>query len=180
MDMNLRLYEKTEQDIATSEEAIRTLDERVQALQAELSLTPPYKEVTNDEGKRLLTGDERLSSLTAEYLRASSRYSAEHPDIIRLTREIRALARQSGGSARTDELMQELTKLQEELRQARQKYSDDHPEVIKLEKSVGSGGTGFPGRLGSGKRQTEQPRRARRTMLAMWRCKPRPILPSVI
>jgi len=151
MDMNLRLYEKTEQDIATSEEAIRTLDERVQALQAELSLTPPYKEVTNDEGKRLLTGDERLSSLTAEYLRASSRYSAEHPDIIRLTREIRALARQSGGSARTDELMQELTKLQEELRQARQKYSDDHPEVIKLEKSVAAVERGFQAALVQGK-----------------------------
>ena len=136
MNMNLRLYEKTEQDIAASEETIRTLEEHIDAMQAELSLTPAYKDVVDDAGKRMLTGDERLSALTAEYLRASSRYSAEHPDIIRLTREIRSLSRQTGGSARTDELMQELTKVQEELRQARQKYSDDHPEVMKLEKSV--------------------------------------------
>jgi succinoglycan biosynthesis transport protein ExoP len=143
MDMNLRLYEKTEQDISTSEEAIRTLQERLNADQAELSLTPPYKDVLDDSGKRMLTGDERLSSLTAEYLRASARYSPEHPDIIRLSREIRSLAGQSGMGARTDELMQELTKQQEALRQARQKYSEDHPEVIKLEKSVAAVERGF-------------------------------------
>ncbi len=108
-------------------------------MQAELSLTPAYKDVVDDAGKRMLTGDERLSSLTAEYLRASARYSPEHPDIIRLTsRDSFASARQTGMGARTDELMQELTKLQEALRQARQKYSEDHPEVIKLEKSVAS------------------------------------------
>lgn len=136
MNMNLSLYEKTEQDITTSEDNIRALGEKIEALQAELSLTPAYKDVMDDTGKKILTGDERLSSLTAEYLQASARYSAQHPDIIRLTREIRALARQTGTGPRTDELMQELTSLQEELRQARQKYSDDHPEVVKLEKSV--------------------------------------------
>ena len=150
MDMNLRLYEKTEQDITASEEDIRALDEQVQALQAELSLTPAYKEVINDAGKRMLTGAERLSALTAQYLRASARYSAEHPDIVRLTREIRALARQTGASARTDELMQELTKLQEELRQTRQKYSDDHPEVIKLERSVAAVERGFQSAMQQG------------------------------
>lgn len=153
MDMNLRLYEKTEQDIATSEEAIRTLDERIDAMQAELSLTPAYKEVIDDSGKKVLTGDERMSALTAEYLRASARYSAEHPDIIRLSREIRALARQTGAGARTDELMQQLTQLQEELRQARQKYSDDHPEVIKLERAVAAVERGFQTALVEGERK---------------------------
>ncbi len=153
MDMNLRLYEKTEQDIAASEESIRGYQERIDSANAELSLTPAYKDVVDDSGKRMLTGDERLSALTAEYLRASARYSAEHPDIIRLTREIRSLSRQTGASARTDELMQELTKLQEDLRQARQKYSDDHPEVVQLEKSVASVEKAFQSAMvqGSGK-----------------------------
>ena len=39
-DMNLRLYEKTEQDIETSQDQIRTLGERIDSTQAELSLTP--------------------------------------------------------------------------------------------------------------------------------------------
>lgn len=150
MDMNLRLYEKTEQDIAASEEATRALEEKIDAMQAELSLTPAYKDVVDDAGKRMLTGDERLSALTAEYLRASARYSAQHPDIIRLSREIRSLASQTGASARTDELMQELTRLQEELRQARQKYSDDHPEVAKLEKAVAAVERGFQAALVQG------------------------------
>jgi succinoglycan biosynthesis transport protein ExoP len=143
MDMNMRLYEKTEQDIAASEDAIRTLNERLDSAQAELSLTPAYKEVVDDQGNRVLTGQDRLSVLTAQYLNATARYSAEHPDVIRLSREIRALARQTGASPRTDELMQELTKLQEDLRQARQKYSEGHPEVVRLEKAVASVERGF-------------------------------------
>ncbi len=150
MDMNLRLYEKTEQDIQTSQETIRTLNERIDSTQAELSLTPAYKEVTDDAGKTILSASDRLSALTAEYLRDSARYSAQHPDMIRLTREIRALANQTGASARTDELMEELTKLQEQLRQARQKYSEGHPEVTKLEKAVAAVERGFQSALVQG------------------------------
>jgi len=159
MDMNLRLYEKTEQDIQTSEEQIRGLNERIEAMQAELSLTPAYKEVIDDSGKPMLTGEDRLSALTQEYLRASARYSSEHPDIIRLRREIRSLAGQTGAAARTDELMQELTRQQEQLRQARQKYSDEHPEVLKLERSVSAVENAFQAAMakGGGKRVLTAP-----------------------
>ncbi len=143
MDMNLKLYEKAEQDISDAKEQIRGLQERIDGLQSELSLTSPYKDVMSDQGQRILTASERLSYLTAEYLRVTARYSNEHPDVIRLAREIRSLASQSGTAARTDELMSELAKVQEQLRQARQKYGDDHPEVQSLERSVASIQRGF-------------------------------------
>lgn len=147
MSMNLQLYERTEQAIDQTEERIRGLRDRIDSTRAELSLTEPYEEVVTEEGTTLMSASDRLSSLTAQYLRASSRYSASHPDVMRLSREIRVLAEQTGSSARADELMSELVNLQEQLRQARQKYSDDHPEVTRLERSVAAVQRGFQSTL---------------------------------
>jgi uncharacterized protein involved in exopolysaccharide biosynthesis len=146
-DMNLNLFERTQQEIEGSKGAIRALQARIDAAQAELSLTDPYKEVVAEDGKRMLSASERLSVLTAEYLQASARYSPEHPDVLRLSRELRVLADQTGTGARADELMSELTQLQEQLRQARQKYSPDHPEVQKLERAASSVQRGFQSAL---------------------------------
>lgn len=136
MGMNLQLHERTEQNIQQTEERLRDLQDRADSIRSELSLTDPYEEVVTEDGKRLLSATDRLSALTAEYLRASARYSPEHPDVMRLSREIRVLAQQTGNAARADELMTDLVRLQEELRQARQQYSDTHPEVQRLEKAV--------------------------------------------
>ena len=143
LNTNLRLFEKTEQDIESTEQRIRGLDDRLRAVRAELSLTPPYEEVRTESGQILLTAEERLSVLTSNYLQATSRYSAKHPDVIRLAREIRVLAEQAGTGARADELMNELVKLQEQLREARQRYEDGHPEVQRLERAVAAVQRGF-------------------------------------
>ena len=136
MSMNLQLFERTEQQIQITEDRIRALRDRVESVRSELSLTEPYAAVINEQGQRVLTASERLSMLTASYLQASARYSQEHPDIVRLSREIRILAEQTGDLTRVDELMGQLVKLQEQLRQARQRYSDAHPEVGRLETAV--------------------------------------------
>lgn len=147
MGMNLQMYERTEQDIDATEERIRDLQERIDATRAEMSLTPAYEEVLDEEGNRILSASQRLSVLTAEYLQASSRYSAEHPDIMALSREIRVLAEQTGNAGRADELMNQLVRLQEQLRQARQQYADDHPEVTRLESAVSAVKRGFQSSL---------------------------------
>lgn len=143
MQMNLRLYENTETEIDRTEQRIRAYEDRIDSIQSELSLTPAYAEVRDENGARILTASERLSMLTANYLRATSRYSPEHPDIVRMTREIRILAEQTGSAARADELMNELVGLQEQLRRARQTYSEGHPEVMRLEKAVAAVQKGF-------------------------------------
>lgn len=143
MATNLRLSERTELSIDQTEERIRGFSDRIDALKAEISLTPPYETVKDENGKIILTASERLALLTATYLRDSARYSIEHPDIIRMTREIRILAEQTGALGRVDEIMNELVRLQESLRQARQQYSENHPEVKKLEIAVAAMQRGF-------------------------------------
>ena len=135
MKLNLQLYEKTDNEIERTKEEIRALDDRIIALRAELAITKPNQAIFNDSGQKVLTGNERLSLLTAEYLRLSARYSAQHPDLIKIRREIEALGGESNVSGVTA-LINKLTVLKDKLSEARRKYSNDHPDVISLQKSV--------------------------------------------
>ncbi|MCP5178811.1 MAG: hypothetical protein H6993_18080 [Pseudomonadales bacterium] len=141
--LNRSLYEKTEEQIDRTRDRIRELESRVEATGGELAVTPMFNDVRTEEGQVILSSQDRMNSLVAQYLRATSRYSAKHPDVIRLSREIRALAEQTGSAGRTDELMEELIRQQEALRQAQQKYGPDHPDVKRLQSSVASLEGGF-------------------------------------
>ncbi len=156
MTTNMRLFEKTELEIDRTEQAIRGLQDRLDASLAELSLTQPYEDVRTEQGNVILSASERLSALTAQYLNATARYSSQHPDIIRMTREIRVLAEQTGDVGRVDEIMSSLIRLQEELRQARQSYTEEHPEVQKLVVAVAAMQKGFQTMLISGNSAQEE------------------------
>jgi len=136
MSMNLRLFEKAETQVSQTENEIRKLQDSLDSQRAALSLTDPYKEVETENGSVIASATSRLSSLTAQYLRATERYSDKHPDVIRLSREIQSLAGQSGSSGRADEILNQLVRQQEKLRTARATYDAQHPEVISLENSI--------------------------------------------
>ena len=136
MDVNLKVLEKTENEIVRSEVNIRSLEDNIASIEAELSLTKPYQDIVNDDGTRLMSANERLSVLTAEFLRASARYSQKHPDIIRLKREINALGGEGADISAVKDLIGRLTLLKENLLEAKQKYSDTHPDVLKLKQSI--------------------------------------------
>jgi len=135
-DLNLRLHEQTEANLGRTHQKIRSLEDRMLTLNAQLATTDPYKDVFTDAGKRLQTGGERLNVLLAEYLRLSSNYAQDHPDIVKLRREIEALEGQVGGRHGVVELVTKLKISRERLSDARRKYSEQHPDVNKLRLSV--------------------------------------------
>ena len=136
MNVNLKLFEKTEGSITQTETRVRQLEDRIDSVRAELALTDPYVEVEDEQGQTLQSASDRLTVLTARYFRLINRYSSKHPDVRAIQREIRVLAEQSGQAARADELLKQIVGQQEALRQARQRYGDQHPEVLALENSV--------------------------------------------
>ena len=136
MDLNLSLYEKTEEKIEDTQERIQKIEDTIATLSAEISLTDPRKAVQTDQGRVIQSPTDRLSALTAEFLQASTRYTPTHPDIIRLRREIKTLGGQSSSAAEANRLVSKLTELRTSLLEARQKYSDSHPDVKRIEKSV--------------------------------------------
>lgn len=127
MDLNMQLFERAQRELEEAERQIYNLEERKLQLQSQLALVEPH------------TGESpggRLRALQTEYLAAASRYSPEHPDVIRLRRELESLKQQVGVVDERGALEAEYRRTNAELKAAREKYAGDHPDVARLEKSV--------------------------------------------
>ena len=136
LQVNMRLFEKTEGQIEATKDRILKIEDQITSLQTELSLTPPYKAVRDESGKLIMSPAERLGALTMEYLQKSVRYAPNHPDMIRLKKEIETLGSQSDQAADVSRMINRLGLLRAKLLEVQQKYTDSHPDVQQLKKSV--------------------------------------------
>jgi len=118
------------------ENQLRALDDRKFYLEGQLAQINPLSPVVNDEGQQVADPVTRLKMLRSQYISAAAKYAPDHPDVVRLRREIEALEKQTGSVNSSVEQAQELSKLRSELTAAREKYSPDHPDVIRLTKAV--------------------------------------------
>ncbi len=140
VSMNLNLMDRTDQEIKQIDQQLRTLKERKIYLESELAQMNPHQALYSQEGERLLGSGDRLKILRIELAQLSGIYAPEHPDILRIKREIKALEQDadgaSGGGVR--EMRAELQLLKQQLEQARLKYSGNHPDVKSLQRSIAS------------------------------------------
>jgi len=120
---NLNVRSQVEQELASSEREIGTLEQNrifaAQQLQeAQLS--------NNGAG---------LAELESEYKTKAETYATDHPDMIALRHQIDAL--KHGRAVGTDgSLQSQLQAQQEILAEMRQRYSEDHPDVKLAEKNI--------------------------------------------
>lgn len=127
MQMNMDLLQSSERDLEATRRDISSLEERKVYLESQLAQLEPN------------TGDSpagMLKKLQLEYLNDSAIYAPDHPDLVRLRRQIAALRQQVGLNNDTSDLQSEYLKIKSQLDAAKQKYSDQHPEVIKLKKQL--------------------------------------------
>jgi len=136
IESNRLLLEQTEAKLERTEEKIREIEDEIVSVNGQLSYINPYKEVLTDTGKVVQTGYERLNVQTAEYKRASARYSPEHPEVRSVRRELQAIAAELGESTDAGQLLSELIRSREELARAEQRYSAAHPDVRRLSSRV--------------------------------------------
>lgn len=127
MNMNMQMLASTQRELEEAERQIYNLEERKVQLQSQLALVEPH--TGNSPGGR-------LRELQGEYLSAVSRYSPEHPDVIRLKREIESLKQQTGATNDRSALEGEYRRARADLAAAQEKYSPDHPDVAKAQKTV--------------------------------------------
>ncbi len=132
---NLQLLQRTEDQMRSNENILRTLEERKIYLQAQLAQIDPYSGGYSSGGQRVLGSADRLRLLEGEHAGVVARYSPDHPTRIQLEREMGALRAQlgsPGNAVRRDKLAEQ----QAELATLRQRYGADHPDVKKAERSV--------------------------------------------
>ena len=131
-------FEQMDRELAQIDQGLRSARERRDLIETELSQTPRYRP-TLSTGQPMMSGTDRLAAAQQELVALQAKYSPDHPDVVRLKREIATL---SGGAADNSALAMELRASlrasEEELATARQSYSEDHPDVVRLTRTVAS------------------------------------------
>lgn len=137
--MNMQLLDRTEQQLLQSETRLMSLDQQRVYLQAQLAQLKPHSMLVSDSGERIMSSHDRLTALRSQLASAKALYSADHPDVERMEREIRGLQAETDTPATAgNEIQRELDTARSELATARERYSPQHPDVQRLEQRVTS------------------------------------------
>lgn len=123
MNLNMAMLERTQKELEDAERQIYSLEERKLLLQGQLTSVEPYSGQSPGG---------RLKELQTQYLSAAALYAPDHPDVVRLRREVESLKKEYGAMDERDALETQIRKARGELAAARQKYAADHPDVVRL------------------------------------------------
>jgi uncharacterized protein involved in exopolysaccharide biosynthesis len=142
MVLNMTTLERSERELENVEREMRTLQQDRFFRDAQL------QEIRQRVGG---TGV-NLAALEAEYYRAISTYGPDHPDVIRIRRQVAGL---TAGVAAADGGSPEIVQVQIDLAAAQERYSDEHPDVIRLKRRLQELQAGGP--FGSGNENVDDP-----------------------
>ncbi|WP_372521493.1 GumC family protein [Sulfuricaulis sp.] len=134
--LNTQLRERTETELRDVDNQLRSMDDRKFYLEGQLGQMNPLTPTMGESGQQILDPVTQLKTLRSQYISATSKYSPDHPDVVRLRRQIEGLEKETGSVNSTTEQAKELAALRTELAAAREKYSAEHPDVIRLTKAV--------------------------------------------
>ena len=137
VELNLQLMARLERELLEVERQIRAQEQNQIHLRSQLAqLSPTSGTVVTSSGERLLGPEEQLRVLETQYVSLSARYAPDHPDLVRVRKEIAALRAEVGTAGASDEGRARLAAVRAELAEAREKYSPDHPDVKRLARTV--------------------------------------------
>lgn len=137
LELNLGLIRRAEADLADTTRRIQLLEERKVVLQSELSQLSPHGARTID-GETVLSPPERLKALQTKLISMQGVYGRNHPDVVKMRREITALQKETGQGTDVNALKSQLQIANQSLAATRKKFGPKHPDVVNLEKQVAS------------------------------------------
>jgi uncharacterized protein involved in exopolysaccharide biosynthesis len=134
--LNLRRIDRIEDQLREINEKIRSLTENEFYLRNNLIQLDPIIATYTTTGERVYGADDRLIALKAKYVALSSKYSKEHPDLVKMRREIESLQKEAGGAPNKYEYQVKLNDKQTKLTLLMDRYSPSHPDVKKLKLEI--------------------------------------------
>ncbi|MGY6275577.1 lipopolysaccharide biosynthesis protein [Methylomonas sp. MgM2] len=116
----------------------RAAQERRFYLEGQLAQIDPNAMATNAVGNRVFDMKDRLKELQSQYPSLLARYSENHPDLVKIRREIESLQTEIGVNTDLNAMNAELTEKKAELGMLLKQYSAKHPDVVKLQRQISS------------------------------------------
>lgn len=134
--VNLQLSARAQDDLRELDSRVRSLDQQIVFLQAQLAQINPTATLYGDTGSRVLTGTDQLRVLRTQYATALAKYSPTHPDVVRLKNEIAGLESAVGSQAGYRDTLRDLEGKRAELNKLRETRTPEHPDVLRLQREI--------------------------------------------
>ncbi|KAA1189967.1 hypothetical protein F0M18_12900 [Pseudohalioglobus sediminis] len=133
---NLVNLENARRDMVALQLRSSELEKRKFELASRMSQISPSAPVYTSTGDVVMSDVDRFKALQAEYRRKVALYRDNHPDLIRLKREIETLQSELGIGADADELRRQLREQQQRLADLETRYNDSHQEVVSTRRVI--------------------------------------------
>jgi succinoglycan biosynthesis transport protein ExoP len=127
--------ERAESELKEIDLQIRSLQERNYLVDSQLIQIPPESPVLAS-GERVSTAPERLKALRTAYVSLAAKYSAKHPDVVKMRQEIDALERKTGEVDSSSDEAKHLEDLRAERAALSRKYAANHPDLASLDQRI--------------------------------------------
>jgi uncharacterized protein involved in exopolysaccharide biosynthesis len=134
--LNLQLAARAQDDLRELDSRIRSLDQQIVFLNAQLAQISPTSSLYKDGSERVLSSNDQLRVLRTQYATAKAKYSPDHPDVLRLQKEIEGLENALGKTPAYRDAIRDLEARRTELARLRETRTADHPDVIRLQREV--------------------------------------------
>jgi uncharacterized protein involved in exopolysaccharide biosynthesis len=134
--LNKENLTRREDELREIDARISSLDEQATFLDAQLLQMSPNSQVFTSTGERVMSPADRLKYLRTEYARISGIYSADHPDVRRLKREMEGLEAQAGAVDSSNDLQRQLQDDEAQLAELQQREAPEHPDIVRLRKQI--------------------------------------------
>jgi len=109
------------------------------SLRAQLASVDPYSRVIAD-GQVMTTPAIQLKALQAQYTTLTAQYGPQHPDVLKVKRQIAALSAETGIGNKIDTgpLKAQITDIETNLKAAEASKGPDHPDTVALRDQLAS------------------------------------------
>lgn len=134
--LNMQLLHQADRELIDVDRDLRSLEERKRFLEGELATLKPNTPIITAGGERIFDSGERLKALRAQHASASGYLSADHPDIIKMKKELASLERETGAEAPGDDVPKRLEGERTRLATLTERYGAEHPDVIRVTQTI--------------------------------------------
>lgn len=134
--LNVQLLLRADDEKREITSRLTSIDQQLLYLDSQLLQVDPTSQLFSQSGERVLTTTDRLKILRSQYEQASATYAPDHPDVVRMKREIEGLEKLVGSVDTTNDRTRQLENAESELAAAKERYAPEHPDVVRLERLV--------------------------------------------
>jgi uncharacterized protein involved in exopolysaccharide biosynthesis len=136
MAFNMSVVDRLTQDLQAIDRQLQTTRENKIMLDSQLAQLQPVSSQILSDGSAVAAPADQLKALQTKLAMMEGRYGPDHPDVLRVKRDLAAVKGQLGTDVETGDSSGLLVNARLELAKALEKYGPDHPDVKALERRV--------------------------------------------